>query len=58
MQLIIHVLFLAPAPVTEAPLDLAQKCDPSQCELPYCFCNKDGTRIPKGLNAEDVNLIK
>lgn len=45
------------APVTDAPLDLALKCDQSTCELPYCFCSKDGTQIPKGLNAEEIPQI-
>jgi hypothetical protein len=48
-------LFLAVAPITEAPLDLALRCDLSECQLPYCFCSKDGTNIPKDLNAEDVS---
>ncbi|XP_063376788.1 chitin deacetylase 1 [Cydia fagiglandana] len=43
-----------PAPITEAPLDLATKCEPSQCELPQCFCSKDGTLIPGGLDPEDT----
>lgn len=45
----------APAPITETPIDLAQKCDPAECVLPYCFCSKDGTIIPGGLQAEDVS---
>lgn len=49
--------FYSPAasPVTEAPLDLAQRCDLSECQLPYCYCSKDGTNIPKDLNAEEVS---
>ncbi|CAH0702359.1 unnamed protein product [Spodoptera exigua] len=43
-----------PAPITEAPLDLATKCDPAECQLPYCFCSKDGTLIPGGLDPEDT----
>lgn len=43
-----------PAPITEAPTDLAFRCDRSQCELPYCFCSKDGTIIPGGLDPEDT----
>ncbi|CAO1383423.1 unnamed protein product [Diamesa tonsa] len=42
------------APVTDAPLDLAQKCDPAECVLPYCYCSKDGTSIPKDLSAEEI----
>ncbi|XP_063236003.1 chitin deacetylase 1 [Bacillus rossius redtenbacheri] len=43
-----------PAPITEEPLDLAKKCDPSTCVLPYCFCSKDGTLIPGGLDPEET----
>lgn len=50
--------FSAVAPITEAPLDLAQRCDLSECQLPYCFCSKDGTNIPKDLSAEEVSEIK
>jgi len=37
------------APVTEAPLDLAERCDKANCDLPQCYCSKDGTIIPGGL---------
>lgn len=47
--------FAAPAPITEAPLDLAKKCDSEECVLPYCFCSKDGTIVPGGLDPEDVS---
>lgn len=53
--LIICFFILAPPPVTDPPLDLAKKCDYSECQLPYCFCSKDGTIIPGGLEAEDVS---
>ncbi|KAI4463980.1 chitin deacetylase-like 4 [Holotrichia oblita] len=43
-----------PAPITEPPADLAKKCNPAECDLPYCFCSKDGTLIPGGLEPEDV----
>nr|XP_022914544.1 uncharacterized protein LOC111425024 [Onthophagus taurus] len=43
-----------PAPITEPPTDLATKCDLSECQLPYCFCSKDGTIIPGGFDAEDT----
>lgn len=43
------------APITETPLDLAQKCDLAECVLPYCFCSKDGTVIPGGLEPVDVS---
>lgn len=46
---------LAPAPITEAPIDLALKCDLAECVLPYCYCSKDGTNIPGGLSREDVS---
>lgn len=46
---------LAASPITEAPIDLALPCDLSECDLPYCYCSKDGTNIPKDLNAEDVS---
>lgn len=42
------------APITEAPLDNAQRCNPEECELPYCYCSKDGTSIPKDLSAEEI----
>ncbi|ENN82894.1 hypothetical protein YQE_00734, partial [Dendroctonus ponderosae] len=32
-----------PAPITEPPTDLAEKCNNKECQLPYCFCSKDGT---------------
>lgn len=47
--------FAAIAPITETPLDLAQRCDTGECLLPYCFCSKDGTNIPKDLPADDVS---
>lgn len=43
-----------PPPKTDAPVDLAQRCDPAQCELPYCYCSKDGTLIPGDLELEKV----
>nr|XP_037870242.1 chitin deacetylase 1-like isoform X2 [Bombyx mori] len=47
-----------PAPITEVPLDLATKCEPAECQLPYCFCSKDGTLIPGGLDpAETPQMI-
>ncbi|KAL5245054.1 hypothetical protein ACI65C_012464 [Semiaphis heraclei] len=42
------------APSTENPIDLAQKCDTSQCTLPYCFCSRDGTIIPGGLDPKET----
>lgn len=50
-------LILAPAPVTEPPTDLAVRCDTAECQLPYCFCSKDGTLIPGGLDPEDVRYL-
>lgn len=45
----------AVSPITETPLDLAERCDTGECQLPYCYCSKDGTNIPKDLSAEDVS---
>jgi len=39
-----------PAPSTEAPIDLAVKCEPASCDLPHCHCSKDGTIIPGGID--------
>uniref|UniRef100_A0A1B0CP06 Putative peritrophin-1 n=1 Tax=Lutzomyia longipalpis TaxID=7200 RepID=A0A1B0CP06_LUTLO len=46
-----------PAPVTDTPQDLATKCDLSECQLPYCFCSKDGTLIPGGLDPDNTPQI-
>lgn len=51
----ITISISAIAPITETPLDLAQRCDTGECLLPYCYCSKDGTNIPKDLPAEDVS---
>ena len=53
----VNDVFLAASPVTEAPIDNAQRCDPAECELPYCFCSKDGASIPKDLSAEEVSFM-
>lgn len=53
----LHIESPAPAPITEAPIDLAKKCDPAECALPYCFCSKDGTIIPGGLDSQDVSRL-
>ncbi|CAO1384653.1 unnamed protein product [Diamesa hyperborea] len=29
-------------------------CDPANCALPDCFCSKDGTQIPGGLNPSET----
>ncbi|XP_310753.5 chitin deacetylase 1 [Anopheles gambiae] len=50
-------LAATPAATTESPIDLAKKCNPAECELPYCYCNKDGTLIPKGLDPEETPQI-
>lgn len=42
-----------PPPTTENPY-AAVNCDPANCQLPECFCSKDGTRIPGDLNPEQV----
>ncbi|KYN02697.1 hypothetical protein ALC62_06497 [Cyphomyrmex costatus] len=43
-----------PAPITEPPTDLAERCDTANCLLPYCFCSRDGTIIPGGLHPEET----
>jgi len=43
-----------PAPITTPPPDKADKCDPEQCKLPFCYCSSDGTQIPGGLNKDDI----
>ncbi|XP_011064867.1 PREDICTED: uncharacterized protein LOC105152345 [Acromyrmex echinatior] len=43
-----------PAPITEPPMDLAERCDTANCLLPYCFCSRDGTIIPGGLHPEET----
>lgn len=53
-----YVFDLAEAPSTENPIDLAQKCDTSQCILPYCFCSRDGTLIPGGLDPKEVYYFR
>ncbi|KAK7862343.1 hypothetical protein R5R35_011571 [Gryllus longicercus] len=50
-------ILTTPAPSTEPPVDLAKKCDRSACNLPYCFCSKDGTIIPGDLDPEDTPQI-
>jgi Low-density lipoprotein receptor domain class A. len=32
----------------------APDCDPTQCALPDCFCSADGTRIPGGIEPNQV----
>ncbi|KAI8427756.1 hypothetical protein MSG28_002181 [Choristoneura fumiferana] len=32
----------------------APDCDPNQCTLPDCFCSADGTRIPGGIEPNQV----
>lgn len=59
ISLFLFPIFLtAPATVTEAPADKAQKCNTEECQLPYCFCSKDGTQIPGGLEADKVSWCK
>ncbi|XP_037935007.1 chitin deacetylase 1 [Teleopsis dalmanni] len=50
-------LSTTPSPITDAPADTAQKCNTEECRLPYCFCSKDGTQIPGGLEAEQIPQI-
>lgn len=49
------IVLIAPAPVTEPPTNLAERCDTSKCQLPYCFCSRDGTIIPGGFRPEEVS---
>jgi len=42
-----------PAPIIEEG-DLAPQCDTSTCILPNCFCSKDGTLIPGGLEPSET----
>lgn len=56
INLSLFIITLAPAPVTETPTDLAERCDTANCQLPYCFCSRDGTLIPGGLAPEDVSI--
>ena len=48
------IFFSAVAPVTEPPIALAVKCDQANCDLPHCFCSKDGTIIPGGIDPSKV----
>lgn len=48
-------LSTAPAPVTEPPVDLAVKCESNNCELPHCYCSKDGTIIPGRIDPQKVS---
>jgi hypothetical protein len=41
-----------PGPVTDPPIDLAVKCETNNCDLPHCFCSKDGTIIPGRLDPQ------
>ncbi|KAJ8936773.1 hypothetical protein NQ318_008989 [Aromia moschata] len=50
----LKIFFSAPGPVTEPPTDLAVRCDSAECQLPYCFCSKDGTLVPGGINPEQT----
>ncbi|KAF5289124.1 hypothetical protein FQA39_LY15226 [Lamprigera yunnana] len=47
-------ILTTPAPITEPPFDLAEKCRPEECFLPECFCSKDGTTIPGDLDRSEV----
>jgi len=41
-------------PTTTPPPDSAEKCDEEKCTLPYCFCSKDGTKVPGDLELEET----
>jgi len=43
-----------PPPTTEPPANTAKRCKESDCELPWCFCSSDGTKIPGGLSLDDT----
>lgn len=57
MTYISKPFFSAPAPSTEPPVDLAVRCEPAECQLPFCFCSRDGTIIPGRLDPEKVNAF-
>ena len=51
----IFLLVSTPAPATTTPApDTADKCDEDQCDLPWCYCSKHGTKIPGDLDVEDT----
>ena len=33
---------------------LAERCREEECSLPWCYCSRDGTNIPAGLQLEDT----
>ena len=41
-------------PSTTPPPDTADKCQESQCSLPWCHCSRDGTKIPGDLELEQT----
>ncbi|XP_046650614.1 chitin deacetylase 1-like [Daphnia pulicaria] len=43
-----------PAPIVVDEVDKALKCDSAKCQLPNCFCSRDGTLIPGGLNPKEI----
>ena len=44
----------APPPTTTPSPDRAENCRVEQCELPWCYCDQDGTHIPAGLQLQDT----
>ena len=38
----------------EPPANTARSCDESACELPWCFCSSDGSKIPGGLDITET----
>lgn len=41
-------------PTTPPPKNQAKKCNEEDCELPWCFCSKNGTVIPGNLLPEET----
>ena len=43
-----------PPPTTTPAPDTAERCREEECSLPWCYCSRDGTNIPAGLQLEDT----
>lgn len=46
--------FFSPSLAVELDPNRAPDCDSNQCVLPDCFCSADGTRIPGGIEPNQV----